>query len=129
MGYRSDVAVVIKAKDSDKLLKAAKDWDKKYNLNGYNTVEYLIRGTDKDVITKDQEYRLIVWNSIKWYANIGCDYAGQKFFESLGGYDIEYDFVRIGEEMGDYDSFGDLDSSIVYPDQCLWFNKDLLDFK
>ena len=32
LGYRSDVAVVIKAKDGDKLLKAAKDWDKKYNL-------------------------------------------------------------------------------------------------
>lgn len=53
MGYRSDVAVVINAKDSDKLLKAAKDWDKKYNLDGYNIVEYLIRGADKDVITKD----------------------------------------------------------------------------
>lgn len=127
MGYRSDIAVVINAKDSDKLLVAAKDWDKKYNLDGYNTVEYLIRGADKDVITKDREYRLIVWNSIKWYANIGCDYASQKFFESLDDYDIEYDFVRIGEEMGDYDSFGDLDSGVVYPDQCLWFDKDYLD--
>ena len=42
MGYRSDVAVVFEAKDTDKLLKAAKDWDKKHNLDGSFTVEDLI---------------------------------------------------------------------------------------
>lgn len=128
MGYRSDVAVVINAKDSDKLLEAVKDWDKRHNLDGYNTVECLIRGADKDVITKDQEYRLLVWNSIKWYANVSDEkvFVPQEFFESLDDYDIPYDFVRIGEEMGDYEMQGDLNSGIVYPDQSLWFNEELI---
>ena len=52
MGYRSDVAVVFEANDTDKLLKAAKDWDKKYNIDGYFTVKALIDIADKNMISK-----------------------------------------------------------------------------
>ena len=125
MGYRSDVAVVFEAKDTDKLLKAAKDWDKKRNLDGCFTVEALIDEATKDATTKDKKYRLLAWDSIKWYAKLSKEkvYLNQEFFESLDEYDIKYDFARIGEEMGDYDVKGDLDSGIVFPSQCLWFNE------
>lgn len=128
LGYYSNVAIVIDAKDNDKLSEAAKDWDKKYNLDGNYTVEHLINKAYKDVTTKDKKYRLIVWDSIKWYSDISPEkiFVSQKFFGSLDEYDIPYDFVRIGEEMGDYDAFGDLDSGVVYPDQKMWFNEDLL---
>ena len=126
MGYRSNVAVVFEVKDTDKLLKAAKDWDKKYNLDGIFTVEALIDEADKNVTTKDKKYHLLAWYSIKWYAKISKEkvYLNQEFFESLDEYDIKYDFVRIGEEMGDYDVKGGLDSEIVLPDQCLWFDEE-----
>lgn len=128
MGYRSNVAVVFEVKDTDKLMSAARDWDKEHDLDGDFTVEKLIDDADKDLITKDKKYHLLVWNSIKWYANVSAEkiFVPQEFFESLDDYDIPYDFVRIGEEMGDYEMQGDLDSGVVYPDQSLWFNEELI---
>lgn len=119
MGYRSDVAVVFEAKDTDKLLKAAKDWDKKYNLDGHFTVENLIDDADKNMISKDKKYHLLVWNSIEWYAASIADITGEKihknqeFFESLNDYGIKYDLVRIGEEMGDSVILGNLGSGVA----------------
>lgn len=128
MGYRSNVAVVFEVKDTDRLMNAARDWDKEHDLDGHFTVESLIDDADKDLITKDKNYHLLVWNSIKWYANVSDEkvFVPQEFFESLDDYDIPYDFVRIGEEMGDYEMQGDLNSGIVYPDQSLWFNEELI---
>ena len=124
MGYRSDVAVVFEVKDTDKLLKAAKDWDKKYNLDGSFTVESLIDEADKNVTTKDKKYHLLAWYNIKWYAKLSKEkiYLSQEFFETDHG--IKYDFARIGEEMGDYEVKGDLNSGIVIPSQCLWFDEE-----
>ena len=128
LGYYSDVAVVFEVKDTDRLMNAARDWDKKHDLDGDFTVEKLIDGANKDLITKDKKYHLLVWNSIKWYANFSAEkvFVPQEFFESLDDYDIPYDFVRIGEDMGDYEIQGDLDSDIVYPEQSLWFNKEFV---
>lgn len=125
MGYRSVVVVVFETKDADKLLKAAKDWDKKYNLDGHFTVENLIDYADKDAITKDKKYRFIVWNNIKWYTDITGEkiYKNQEFFESLDDYGIKYDLIRIGEEMGDFDILGNLGSGVAFTSQCLWFDE------
>ena len=71
-------------KDNDKFLKSAKDWDKKYNLDRHHSVENLIGEADKDVITEDGKYRIIVWRGIKWYAKISDDkcFKNQEFFLS-----------------------------------------------
>lgn len=97
---RSSVFIVIDMKDNDKLLKSARDWDKKYNLDRHHAVENLIGEADKDVITEDDKYRIIIWRGIKWYAKISDDkcFKNQEFFESLNDYGIKCDFVRIGEE-------------------------------
>lgn len=120
----SDVAIVIQAKDNDKLLKAAKYWDEKHDLDGYYTVEQLLSDADSDVITKDGKYRLIVWRIIKWYAGVDNEktYVSQEFFESLTDFGIKYDFVRIGAKMGDYETKKNLNSGLIYPDQSIWFN-------
>lgn len=66
MGYRSDVAIVFDVNDTDKLMKAAEDWDKKHDLYGnLLTVKSLIDEADKDIITKDKKYRLLVWKNIE----------------------------------------------------------------
>ncbi len=67
MGYRSDVAVVFEAKDTDKLLKAAKDWDKKHNLDGSFTVEALIDEADKNVYLRPSIRRTISHNNSAQY--------------------------------------------------------------
>ena len=82
MGYRSDVVVVFETKDTDKLLKAAKDWDKKHNLDGHFTVENLIDDADKNMISKDKKYHLLVWNSIEWYAASIADITGEKIHKN-----------------------------------------------
>ena len=82
MGYRSDVVVVFETKDTDKLLKAAKDWDKKHNLDGSFTVEALINEADKNVTTKDKKYHLLAWNSIEWYAASIADITGEKIHKN-----------------------------------------------
>ena len=125
MGYLSQVAVVIKTVDNNKFTEAINDWDKKYNLDGYRSAKYLLKNADKDRESKDGEYRIISWNDIKWYSGIK-GFENVDFFENLDEYDVQYDFVRIGEDMGDYECSGDLDSGLVYPDQSLWFNKELI---
>lgn len=112
----SSVFIVIEMKDNDKLLKATKEWDKEYNLDRHHSVENLIGEADKDVITEDNKYRIIVWRGIKWYAKISDDkcFKNQEFFESLNDYDIKCDFVRIGEETSCYDVKEDLRSGVVY---------------
>lgn len=59
MGYRSDVAIVIKTADNNKFVKSINDWDKKHNLDGYNSAKYLLKNADKDRESKDGEYRII----------------------------------------------------------------------
>ena len=125
MGYRSDVAIVIKTTDNNKFAKAINDWDKERNLDGYKSAKDLLKNADKDRESKDGKYRIISWNGIKWYSGIK-GFENVDFFENLDEYDIQYDFVRIGEAMGDYDCSGDLDSGLVYPDQSLWFDKELI---
>lgn len=125
MGYRSQVAVVIKTADNNKFAEAINDWDEKHNLDGYHSTKYLLKNADKDKKSKDGEYRIISWNDIKWYSGIE-GFENVDFFENLDYYDIEYDFVRIGEEMGDYEVDGYLGSGIIYPDQNIWFNDEYI---
>ena len=124
MGYRSDVAIVIKTADNNNFAKAINDWDKEHNLDGYKSAKDLLKNADKDKESKDGKYRIISWNGIKWYSGIE-GFENVDFFENLDEYGIQHDFIRIGEDMGDYDYSGDLDSRLVYPDQCLWFAEDV----
>lgn len=125
MGYRSQVAVVIKTADNNKFAEAVNDWDKKYNLDEYHSVKYLLKYADVDKESKDGEYRLISWDGVKWYSCIE-GFKDVDFFDSLDDYDIEYDFVRIGEEMGDYEVEGDLNSGLIYPNQSIWISDECI---
>ena len=125
MGYRSDVAVVIKTAENNKFVEAINDWDKKHNLDGYRGAKYLLKNADKDRKSKDGEYRIISWDNIKWYSGIE-GFEDVDFFENLDDYDIEYDFIRIGEEMGDYEVEGDLNSGLICPSQNIWFDDEYI---
>ena len=121
MGYRSQVAVVIKTADNDKFAEAINDWDERYNLKGCYSVKHLIKCADVDEKSKDGEYRIISWDDIKWYSDIK-GFKDVDFFEHLDDYDIEYDLIRIGEEMGDYEVNGELRSGLIWPNQDIWFD-------
>ena len=121
MGYRSQVAIVIKTADNDKFAEAISDWDKKYNLDEDGGAKCLLKYADIDKESKDGKYRIISWESVKWYSECFKDVD---FFESLDDYGIEYDFVRIGEEMGDYEVNGSLGSGLIYPNQSIWFDSE-----
>lgn len=125
MGYRSQVAIVIKTADNNKFAEAINDWDKKYNLDEHHSAKYFLKYADVDEESKDGKYRLISWDDVKWYSCIE-GFKDVDFFENLDNYDIEYDFVRIGEEMGDYEVEGDLNSGLIYPDQSIWFNDEYI---
>lgn len=125
MGYRSQVAVVIKTADNDKFAEAINDWDKKHNLDEYHSAKYLLESADKDRKSKDGEYRIISWDDIKWYSGIE-GFEDVDFFENLDDYNIEYDFVRIGEDMGDYEVEGDLGSGLICPSQNIWFDDEYI---
>ena len=51
MGYRSQIAVVIKTADNDKFAEAINDWDKKYNLDEHHGAKYLLKYADMDEAT------------------------------------------------------------------------------
>ena len=78
-----------------------------------------------DKESKDGEYRLISWDYIKWYSGIE-GFKDVDFFENLDDYNIEYDFVRIGEDMGDYEEEGDLCSGLICPSQNIWFDDEYI---
>ena len=125
MGYRSQVAVVIRTADNNKFTEAINDWDKKYNLDEDDGAKHLLKCADVDKESKDGEYRIISWDNIKWYSGIE-GFENVDFFENLYDYDIEYDFIRIGEEMGDYEVEGDLNSGLICPNQNIWFDDEYI---
>lgn len=125
MGYRSQVAIVIKTADNDKFLEAINAWDLDKKLHECNSARYFLKHADVDKESKDGKYRLISWDSVKWYSGIE-EFKDVEFFENIDNYDIEYDFVRIGEEMGDYEVKGVLGSGLICPNQNIWFNNECI---
>lgn len=82
-----------------------------------------MENADRDRKIKDGYYRIIMWDCIKWYPDIE-GFENVYFFGSLDSYEIEYDFARIGEAVGDYEVGGNLNSGLICPDQHFWFDDE-----
>lgn len=108
MGYRSDVAVVLKQNDYNKLTELA-------NVDGNGIKNLLSESDSKRMLFDGHEYYyLLSWKNIKWYDLIDEDII--VFMQFLDGLDeSEYDFIRLGEEFDDNEFR--LGLGIIYPEK------------
>lgn len=98
MGYRSDVSITMYQEDFDAMVKsAASENEEALSLIKYATLF-------QDVKNKT---RTMFWNCVKWYD----DFEDVGFIESfIEKEDVQYRFIRVGEEMGDVEEkFNDND--------------------
>ena len=113
MGYRSEVAIVIKKEDLSKMLSAIAEYDKtEYDEVWHNDIESaskMLEYADKKEIG---DYVVYHWENIKWYYS----YKSVQFFAMMKSkYGIASDFIRIGENAGDIGKNMCLESGIIYP--------------
>lgn len=134
MGYYSDVAIVIRQRDKDAFLQSMKEFDEKNKdiekkdryTYGYTAKEiYDLAEKHDDVVSyseyerrNDDTYFVMSWKYQKWST---CYVFAYSFFEHL---DLLFDrnFVRVGEEAGDIETYYGLDSGIISPhvEQDIW---------
>lgn len=90
MGYLSDVSITMHQDDFDNLVRRAITESNEDALNLIKQAS-LYKDDEKNIIT-------ILWNFVKWYKN----YNDVDFVMSfIRDGDVQYHFVRVGEEMGD----------------------------
>ena len=89
MGYRSEVAVVIKNEDYEKYIKGNSDL-----TNLMNIAE----------VTKNDDIVMIYWDWIKWYPEYTDIGAFNSILGCIADNDHPYAFTRIGEEQGDIET-------------------------
>ena len=101
MGYYSKVAYVFRKEDEPKLIRAMTNWDAQHP-DWSDKVMDLFDAAEKKT-SEDGKFLLVSWKFIKWYDEY--DVHDVWFFTHiLPDYDdTPYDFVRVGEEMGDYE--------------------------
>jgi hypothetical protein len=94
MGYRSEVAVVIKKEVYETFVNGLSEEDKK------NIGELL-----QDAEKHENEYAVLLrWQDIKWYLDYNDVGAFMKSLENLD--EDDYLFVRIGDDMDDTQTCG-----------------------
>lgn len=120
MGYYSEVGIIIKETDYQKLVKSIEDIkyeDEKLYENLCWTVtknkdSYIVEtsfGYDNIAPT---EYRVLHWDNVKWYENTfqEVDYI-MNFIRDLDA----YQYLRLGEDVDDteFESHGDIDMMYI----------------
>lgn len=99
MGYRSDVRIRTTKEGYEVMKKFVENYIKEKELKGtdWNLLEHAIKTEMEGIITLD-------WNYVKWYEGIkgyeDVD-AIMKSLDELSDKDIDYQYMRIGEEDDD----------------------------
>ena len=104
MGYYSDVAIVMREKDYNQMIRRAKA------LKNSNVMD-LIESAKCYKDGYNRKRRILKWESVKWYEEYSEVRWICKFIEN-----IDCIFIRIGEDLEDtvYDMFGDPYSYDLY---------------
>ena len=104
MGYYSDVAIVMREKDYNQMIRRAKALK---NSNVMDLIE--LAKCYKDGYSRKR--RILKWEGVKWYEEYSDVRWVCKFIEN-----IDCIFIRIGEDLEDnvYDMFGDPYSYDLY---------------
>ena len=88
MGYRSEVAVVVKNEDYEKFIKGNSDFKDLMNIAE---------------VTKNEDLVMIYWDWIKWYLEYEDISIIEATMDKLDEQNAPYKFVRIGEDWDDVD--------------------------
>lgn len=101
MGYRSDIRIRTTKEGYEVMKKFVEDYIKEKELKGigWNLLEYAEITEAEDSITLD-------WTDLKWYEGIsGYEDVDAIMYslDELSDKDIDYQYIRIGEEVNDID--------------------------
>lgn len=105
MGYRSDIRIRTTAEGYEVMKKFVEKYieekvpQEKRNVYDYNLLKAAIKTEMSGIITLD-------WNYMKWYeGEMGYEdvTAIMKSLDELSEKDIDYQYMRIGEEIDDID--------------------------
>lgn len=121
MGYYSKVAYVFRKEDEPNLIRAMKDWDADHP-DWSDKVMNLFDCAEKKT-SEDGNFLLVFWDSIKWYVDPKNVHDVWFFTHVLPEKNLLFDFVRVGEEMGDYEYEEDLGSGMICPDQIIYVSE------
>ena len=106
MGYRSDVRILIRKKDYYKL--------KKISLEKFGKAHSLMEKNNFDCFKDYGTWVKFGWNYLKWYYP---DYENVKLIQDFVTCETKsFQFVRIGEEIGDVEDICELDWGKGQPD-------------
>lgn len=105
MGYRSNVAIVTTRAGLGKIRAA---W------NGADTGYHVDLDEDAEVVELGESHLdgvAILWEDVKWYGG-SPEVAAVEELISSDGFGEPYSFVRVGEEMGDYEHYYSVGSGV-----------------
>lgn len=110
MGYRSEVGIVFKKSDENLFYDKMREWDASHIGDGESAEELLEYANKETLYSNSLKENCVVlsWTCVKWYDT----YPAVQFFENIKR-DIDIDFVRIGEEVGDIEDDPALGAEIV----------------
>lgn len=128
MGYRSEVGIVFKKSDENLFYDKMREWDASHIGDGESAKE-LLEYANKETLYSDslkENCVVLSWTCVKWYNT----YPAVQFFENIKR-DIDIDFVRIGEEIGDIEDDPALGAEIVsyYTEAHLMIEDDIADIR
>lgn len=128
MGYRSEVGIVFKKSDENLFYDKMREWDASHIGDGESAEELLEYANKETLYSNSLKKNCVVisWTCVKWYDT----YPAVQFFEGIKR-DIDIDFVRIGEEVGDIEDDPALGAEIVsyYTEAHLMIEDDIADIR
>lgn len=128
MGYRSEVGIVFKKSDENHFYDKMREWDASHIGDGESAEELLEYANKETLYSNSLKENCVVlsWTCVKWYDT----YPAVQFFENIKR-DIDIDFVRIGEEIGDIEDDPALGAEIVsyYTEAHLMIEDDIADIR
>lgn len=128
MGYRSEVGIVFKKSDENHFYDKMREWDASHIGDGESAEELLEYANKETLYSNSLKENCVVlsWTCVKRYDT----YPAVQFFENIKR-DIDIDFVRIGEEIGDIEDDPALGAEIVsyYTEAHLMIEDDIADIR
>ena len=110
MGYRSDVALAMYKNDYDKLIEFSKQRMDDDN-DCVSLYDFITKYVDDIIPKKDNKIVILCWEWVKWYEEY---YHIATLNEYLADNDIDYTFVRIGEELDDNEEIRAKDDDLAW---------------
>ena len=110
MGYRSDVALAMYKTDYDKLIEFSKQRMDDDN-DCVSLYDFITKYVDDIIPKKDNKIVILCWKWVKWYEEY---YHIATLNEYLEDNDIDYTFVRIGEELDDNEEIRAKDDDLAW---------------